>query len=231
MRSQQPCLSVDKPPKNQNTPPPVLLASALAVFATGSPAEAAVAVPNAVPSAFAAYGHYLALVLTSMSLVTERLLIKEGMTEEEFDVVTTADSVYGIAGLLILVTGYLRVTEYGKGWEFYQHEPIFWVKMTLLAVMGASSFFPTIKIIQRAVAKRNGGDVPPMSSELIARMTQIINAELLAVASIPLTATLMSRGVWYTPELPWFVGAVPVVGALGGLGFKYVKEALDWKEA
>ena len=70
----------------------------------------------------------------------------------------------------------------------------------------------------------------PMSEELAARMTTLINAELLMVGSIPLTASLMARGVGYMPNFPWQVGAGATVAALGGLGFKYVKEALDWKE-
>ena len=37
------------------------------------------------------------------------------------------------------MTGYLRATQFGKGWEFYAHEPIFWLKLTLLAVAGAAS--------------------------------------------------------------------------------------------
>ena len=75
--------------------------------------------------------------------------------------------------------------------------PYFGLKLTLLSVAGASSFFPTIIIIQRSVAQRQQGDQPiePMSERLAARMTSIINAELLAILSIPLTATLMSRGV------------------------------------
>ena len=80
-------------------------------------------------------------------------------------------------------------------------QPIFWVKMLLLAVMGAASFFPTTKIIQRSVAKRQGETVPPMSPKLIKRITSIVNAELLAVASIPLAATLMARGVGYVEGL------------------------------
>jgi hypothetical protein len=104
--------------------------------------------------------------------------------------------------------------------------------LTLLAIAGAASFFPTVKIIQRSVEQRSLGDTPiaPMSEKLAARMTSIINAELLAFASIPLTATLMSRGVGYAEWLPWQAGAAPVVLSLGGLGFKYVKEALDWVE-
>ena len=49
--------------------------------ATAEPAMAAA--PNAIPSALAAYGHYLGLVLTCLCLATERLTVKENMTEEE----------------------------------------------------------------------------------------------------------------------------------------------------
>jgi len=183
-----------------------------------------------IPSAFVAYGHYLALILAVGSLMTERLTIKPGMTKEEEERMSIADITYGGAGLLVLVTGVLRVTQYGKGWEFYQHEPIFWLKLTLVAVTGAASFFPTTKIIQRAVAMRGANPPEPMSDKLAARMTTLINAQLLAIGSIPLTAALMARGVGYADWFPWQAGAAFVAISFGGLGFKYVKEALDWQE-
>merc|ERR1719247_675140 len=104
-----------------------------------------------------------------------------------------ADIAYGVAGDLVTVTGYFRVTQYGKGWEFYSHEPVFWAKVTLVCVMGAASFFPTTKILQRTVAIANSekgeGEPPaPMTEKLAARMTTLINAQLLALGSIPLTA-------------------------------------------
>ena len=174
--------------------------------------------------------------MVAVSLAVERLTIKPGMTDEEEDVLANADIAYGLGGLALVVTGYLRVTEYGKGTDFYIHSPIFWVKLLLLSVMGASSFFPTVKIIQRAVARKSPDAQPvePMSEALAKRMTSIINAELLALASIPLTASLMARGVGYQEGaalgLPWQLGAASVAACLGGLGFKYVKEALDWEE-
>ena len=61
-------------------------------------------------------------------------------------------------------------------------------------------------------------------------MTSVITAELLAFLSIPLAATLMSRGVGYADWLPWQAPAAVVALALGGLGFKYVKEALEWTD-
>jgi uncharacterized membrane protein len=201
-------------------------ATAIAWSAGAAPAQAFATSDTALPSAFAAYGHYLGLALSVGCLVTERLTVKAGMSEDEEKRLVMADSVYGLAAVLILVTGYQRVVAYGKGWDFYAHEPIFWVKLWLLSVMGAASFFPTTQIIKRAVGPPPG----PMSEKLAARMTSIINAELLAIGSIPLAATLMARGVGYADGLPWQAGAAPVALTLVGLGFKYIKEALDWQE-
>ena len=154
------------------------------------------------------------------------------MNKEEEDRMRVFDAVYGLAALLILITGYLRVTEYGKGWEFYQHEPIFWLKLTLAAVSGAASFFVTATIIKRSAAQAEVKDQVfiPMSEKLANRMTSVINAQILAIGAIPLTATLMSRGVLYADWLPWQAGAVPPVLALVGLGFRYVKEAVEWTD-
>lgn len=177
-----------------------------------------------------AYGHYLALVLATACLVAERLMVKPGMTEDEEQRMQYADILYDVAGLSFFITGYLRTAEYGKGWDFYQHEPIFWVKITLAGVMAASSFFVTTMLLKRKLTRREE-TVAPVSEKLAARMTSVINAQLLAVGSIPLAATLMARGVGYLDWLPWQAGAAPALLAFGGLSFKYVKEALDWEEA
>jgi putative membrane protein len=179
--------------------------------------------------------NYAGLVLVSMSLAVERALIKPQMSIENEKLLGYADILYGLAGTLVLVSGYYRVTEYGKGWEFYSHEPIFWVKMLLFAVMGASSLFPTIKIVQRAIkindAEKGKGPMPELMSEALAtRMTKIVNGELLAIGSIPLAASLMSRGVGYFDAFPWPLGAGIVGAAVVGLGVKYSREALSFKE-
>ena len=90
-----------------------LAASSLALLSS-APAEAATYGANAVPSALAAYGHFLGLLLIAMCLITERILIKEDMSEEDFDLVAITDGAYGIAGVLVTITGYLRVTQYAK---------------------------------------------------------------------------------------------------------------------
>lgn len=197
-------------------------------------AFAAADAPSAIASAFVAYGHYFGLLAMMACVVAERLLLKPGMTEaEEFKVIYT-DIAYGLVSVIVVITGYLRATEYGKGWEFYSHEPIFWVKLALLVVLASSSFFPTTKFIQRAIeyrdVKNNNTLAKPLSEKLVDRIHKIINGEILALLSIPLAATLMSRGVGYVEWFPWQAGAGPVALLGVGLSFKYIKEALEWKE-
>ena len=204
-----------------------------AVFfqAQASPALASAA-ENAVPSALAAYGHYLGLFLIVGALATEKAVLKPNMSGDGLMKLVIADSVYGLAGVLVLYTGYLRVTQYGKGWEFYSHEPIFWFKMFLFAVMGSSSLFVTIKTITTFAAKQKSTDENEtyISEKLATRMGKVLNGELLAVLAIPLAATTMSRGILFQQEMDWRLGAVPVALASAGLGFKYVKEAVTWSE-
>merc|ERR1712216_1023262 len=223
--------ALDDENNNKKSSSSVLGAAATAaVFfqAQASPALASAA-ENAVPSALAAYGHYLGLFLIVGALATEKAVLKPNMSGDELMKLVIADSVYGLAGVLVLYTGYLRVTQYGKGWEFYSHEPIFWFKMFLFAVMGSSSLFVTIKTITTFAEKQKSTDENEtyISKKLATRMGKVLNGGVLAV---PLAATTMSRGILFQQEMDWHLGAAPVALASAGLGFKYVKEALTWSE-
>jgi uncharacterized membrane protein len=161
--------------------------------------------------------------------MAERITIKPNMSEEEEDFVAAADIGLGLFGVGIAYSGYARATEFEKGFEFYAHEPLFWLKIALVGVFGASSFFNTVVIIQRAVAKRNG-NFTPMGEKLSNRMIRICNAELTAIAIIPLTATFMARGVGYSNDIPWQAEAALAAAVFAGLSFKYVKEALTFED-
>jgi len=82
----------------------------------------------------------------------------------------------------------------------------------------------------RRKADRNKGDVPPPSEKLVKRLHQIVNAEITAMVSIPLVATLMARGVGYWDDFPWPAGLVLALLATGGSFYLYGKQALTWKE-
>jgi hypothetical protein len=65
-------------------------------------------------------------------------------------------------------------------------------------------------------------------------MIQICNAELTAIAFIPLTASFMARGVGYSNSIPWQATATATATAtaaiFAGLSFKSIKESLTFEE-
>lgn len=193
--------------------------------------EPAMATAGPIPSALFAWAHFVGLAGIAGGLVAERLIIRPGISFEEEKKLNVADGVYGLAALLIFVSGYFRVTQFAKGWEYYQHEPIFWLKMSGAAVLGGLSLFPTIIFFRRDQARKDGKVLEPLSDALVERITRLINAEILALLSIPLLASLMARGVGYMNEFPWPLGAALYVLALGGSGYKYGKEAFDMMES
>lgn len=201
---------------------PILLTTTGAFLTVPLPA-AATAGP--LPSALVAYAHFLGILGVAGGLVSERFLIKRGLTIEEEMKINNADGVYGLSAFSLLISGYFRVTEYAKGWDFYKNEPLFWIKMASVAVLGGLSFYPAIIFFQRDQARQRGETLAPLSDPVVDRLTTIMNAEILALATIPLMATLMARGVFYVDNFPWAIGVVLYVLSLGGAGYKYGKEA------
>jgi hypothetical protein len=103
--------------------------------------------------------------------------------------------------------------------------------MAFLGIYGGLSLFPTITIIQRSVKIQQEGTIEPMSEKLASRMKSVMNAELTALAFIPLTATFMSRGVGYVDGFPTQIVGPALFGVItAGAVFKYVKDALTWTE-
>jgi len=242
--NQNPLTSTPTTTSTMETNLRALVVGAVALASTPSLAEAVsgttTAGGGAIPSAVAAYAHFVSILVMTGAITAERLTVKANMSVEEEQFLGAADITVGLSGVAVLLSGYYRVTQYGKGWEFYSHEPIFWLKMAFLGVFGALSFFPTIIIIQRLVKiqqqRQQQGEgsillIEPMSEELASRMKKVLNAELTALACIPLTATLMARGVAYTNDVPTeILGPIGFAVVTAGAVYKYVKDAITWKE-
>lgn len=206
------------------------IASVLGATILTAPSPANAVITDVVTNALVAYSHYFFILLTMGLLVYERCTIEAGMSKETEKGVVIADALYGINALFLFASGYLRVIDYGKGWEFYSHEPMFWLKISAASLLAGLSAFPTLTLIRRGVPIFQGRDVEPMSESLAKRMKQVINAEISAILTIPLLATLMARGVSYNNEFPWQAGAAFVTLVFVGSGFLYAKQALSWKE-
>ena len=145
-------------------------------------------------SAGVAYLHYLSIMFCFGSLVLERKLLKTSLNRLEAISLIVTDVVYGLAALILLSSGILRVLYFGQGTAFYTHNPIFWIKVALFISVGAFSLYPTITYIRWAVPLSKG-ELPVIDSNLVRRLGFIINMELIFLGMIPLFATLMARGV------------------------------------
>ena len=145
-------------------------------------------------SAIVAYVHYLGIILCFGSLLYERIILKTDLNKNETISMIIADIIYGISGLAILVTGILRVKYFGQGGEFYTSNPVFWIKVSLYALVGLISLYPTTTYVMWAVPLSKN-KLPIISENLVKRFNLIITTELVGFAIIPFFATLMARGV------------------------------------
>ena len=148
-------------------------------------------------SASIAYIHYLSFMLCFGALVFERISLKPNPNRHEAISMVVADVIYGIAGVALLVSGIYRVIKYGQGAVFYTHNPIFWTKIIIFALVGSLSLYPTITYVLWAIPLSKG-TLPNVNENLVSRLRLIINIELFGFSSIPLFATLMARGVGLT---------------------------------
>ena len=147
-----------------------------------------------IKNASIAYVHYLSFLLCFGGLIYERISLKTSPNKKEAIAMVMADTVYGVAGIALLVSGIYRVIKFGQGSEFYTQNPLFWTKMLAFGLVGSLSLYPTFNYILWAITISKG-KLPEVTLDLVSRLKLIINIELLGFASIPFLATLMARGI------------------------------------
>lgn len=147
-------------------------------------------------SAIVAYLHYLSLGVIFATLATELFSLKSELTTKLGWRILIADSAYGMAGILVLVTGILRVLYFGQETSYYLSQPLFWVKMLLFVVVGTLSLYPTFTFLGWIKYLRLDKAPEPKANQ-VELLQKIITVELLGFSLIPLSAAMMARGVGY----------------------------------
>ena len=138
------------------------------------------------------YLHFLGIIILSATLVSEHILLSIDTSAQKFRRLAAIDAVFGLSALTVLSAGLLLWFVVGKPSEFYTHNWIFHIKLSLFAVIGCLSVFPTIFFIRN----RNS----PSSEVVVPKsIVMIIRAELMLLLFIPLCATFMARGYGLTP--------------------------------
>jgi putative membrane protein len=148
-------------------------------------------------AALLAATHYLALALGLGGVFARgmrlRDLRRDAQNELALKRLFLADTLWGIAALLWLATGLVRV--FGgieKQSVFYLRNGFFYVKMSLFLLVLLLELLPMITFIRWRIAKRR--------NELrISRLDTLIRLndfEVALVVCIPFAASLMARGIW-----------------------------------
>jgi putative membrane protein len=140
----------------------------------------------------AIFHHLLAFGLVGL-LMAEWAVLRGAISEQSVRFLPKIDAAYGIAALLLLVVGYLRLRYGIKGFAFYSGNPVFWLKIAFFLAAGLVSIIPTIQFIRWARSFKAAGALP--SDEQWKRARRLVTLELHLLAPVMVFAAVMARGI------------------------------------
>lgn len=105
--------------------------------------------------------------------------------------VFVADNWWGVAALLWLITGVVRLLWLEKGTTYYMHNWVFWLKMGLFALVFLLEILPMITLIRWRKSVGKGMTPELHRATLFARISTI---QALLIVAMVLAASGMARG-------------------------------------
>jgi len=107
--------------------------------------------------------------------------------------VLSADNLWGICAVILLVTGGIRAFGgYEKGTDYYLQQPLFHLKMTLFVLILLLEVAPMVTLIKWRIALAKGRAIDDRRAKLFARISHV---EAMLVLLMVVAATGMARGV------------------------------------
>lgn len=147
-------------------------------------------------SAIMAFLHHLAAFTVVGALVAEVVLFKPPLTVVQARRLQRADSIFGLAAVVLLVVGLLRVFFFEKGAGYYFADAFFLTKLVAFIVAAIISIYPTVLFLSWSKALKDG-IAPDISADKIRRARMCLMWELTAIVVILFCAPLMARGFGY----------------------------------
>jgi putative membrane protein len=145
---------------------------------------------------FLAAIHLLAVALGLWAVLTRgTALSRLAVGTAQVRSVLVADNVWGICAGILLITGLMRAfSGYEKGTDYYLHQPLFHLKMTLFVIILLLEVAPMITLIKWRIALGRGASIDQGRARLFARISHI---EALLLMLMVIAATGMARGVTF----------------------------------
>jgi len=136
------------------------------------------------------YLHFISIFTITGALLTEAILIRNGMTRRELKRIVAVDAAYGVAAVVLLVAGFtLWLGGFGKPTAFYSDNWLFHLKLTLFLLVGLLSIYPTVFFL------RNRKGDPGESVAVPSVVIWFVRTEVALLAVIPFLANLMAKGI------------------------------------
>lgn len=137
--------------------------------------------------------HHIAAFTMTACLVYEFIALRKSISSVEVRRIQQVDLWYGISAGVLLVAGLLRVFIFEKGVSYYGANPLFWVKMTLFALVGILSIYPTIRYIRWGnVTEDKNLELP---DDEYKRIRLLLDLEVIGIALILFAAPAMARAI------------------------------------
>lgn len=138
--------------------------------------------------------HFLCIFALASILAAELVLLRQSLARDRFKQLQSIDRWYGIVAILVILSGLSLLFFGAKGSSFYSHNPVFWTKMVLIAVVAGLSAIPTIAYVRWEKQLNPDGSLTLADAEY-RRIRTFLWAQVWIFALIPLCATLMANGI------------------------------------
>ena len=145
------------------------------------------------PALFA-FLHHLAFLTITTVLTIQLVVLGQPLTLQSARKLQVVDRILGIAALVLLVVGFVRVFNFEKGAAYYFHNAAFHAKLTLFVIAALLSIYPTVQFLRWSKSLKQGV-VPQLAEPQRRRMRLIVHAELTALVGMALCAALMAKGM------------------------------------
>jgi putative membrane protein len=143
-----------------------------------------------------AFLHHLAAFTVVSTLVFEHAAFAPVLSVDLARKLRRIDAYYGIAAGVLVIVGLLRVFYFEKGASYYFHDAWFIVKISLFALVGLISIYPT-KVFLSWKSELAQGRAPEISGSTARAVRLCLILELAGIIGILFAAPLMARGVGY----------------------------------
>ena len=143
-----------------------------------------------------AFLHHLAAFTLVAALAVEVALFKPPVTVVQARRLQRTDLIFGVAAVVVLVVGMLRVAFFEKGPGYYWRDAFFLIKLGAFILAALISIYPTVTFLSWSKALKAG--VAPEVGEARTRSVRMcMMLELTAILVILGCAALMARGFGY----------------------------------